>query len=117
MTKICTVLLGAGAMAMAQDAGPQPDQVMFDAGLRFEAQQKPEKARLLLRTLALTFPESPLTARANKELAALTLFFAAQSDLANGRTKRAQITLQTLLRTYPSSPLGPQAEAAIRAIR
>jgi hypothetical protein len=37
MKTLCTIMLGAGTLAWAQDAAPQPDQVMFDAGIRFEA--------------------------------------------------------------------------------
>lgn len=119
MKTLCTILLVAGALAWAQDAPsqPQPDQVMFDAGIRFEAQHQPDKARLVLRTLALTYPDSPLAPKVKRELAALTLYFAAQSDLAEGRAKRAELSLKTLLNTFPTSPLTAQAEEALRGIR
>ncbi len=71
----------------------------------------------MLRTLALTYPESPLAQKVKRELAALTLYFAAQADLAEGRSKRAELSLRTLLNTYPGSPLAAQAEEALRGIR
>jgi hypothetical protein len=122
MKKACTILLSISALlAGAQDAAPPPvpqvDQVMYDAGLRFEAQQQLEKARLMLRTLALTYPDSPLAQKVNRELTALTLLLSAQSDLADGRTNRAELTLRTLLNSFPASPLGPQADAALKGIR
>jgi hypothetical protein len=116
MKKLCMLLLGAGAIVLAQDAAPQADRVLFDTGLRFETQQQPEKARLLLRTLTLAYPDSPLTPQANRELAALTLFLSAESDLADGRLQRAELSLQTLLNTFPTSPLAPEANKELAAI-
>jgi outer membrane protein assembly factor BamD (BamD/ComL family) len=118
MKTLWMLLLMAAPLAYAQvPARPTPDQVLYDEGLRFEAQQQPEKARLLLRTLTLTYPASPLAAKANKELAALTLLLTARTDIAEGRSKRADLSLRTLLNTYPQSPLAAQAEAALQTIR
>lgn len=117
MKSLYAIVRGVSALALAQNASSPPGRVLLDAGLRSEAQQRPAKARLVLRTLVLTYPQSLSTPTAKRELAALTLFITAQSDIAGGRTKRAELTLQTLLNTYPESPLAPQAESAIQAIR
>ena len=82
-----------------------------------EALHKPEQAQLALRTLTLTYPDSRLAARANKELAALALFVAARSDIAEGRFQRAALSLETLVRTYPDSLLALQAADALLGIR
>jgi outer membrane protein assembly factor BamD (BamD/ComL family) len=117
MKTLCTLLLIAAPVTYAQTAARPPDQVLYDEGLRFETQQRLERARLLLRTLTLTYPESPYAAKANKELTALTLLLTAQTDIADGRTKRADLSLRTLMNTYPQSPLAAQAEATLKTIR
>jgi hypothetical protein len=115
MRRLFMVLLLAGAAgAFAQSAAPA--QVLFDAAVRDEAHGRFERARLELVTLASTYSDSSLAARARSEVFALDLFLDAREKQQAGHAKAAFVAYRTVAQVYPESPLAQQAEATSRAL-
>jgi len=108
------LLLAGAAGALAQPAAP--DQVLFDAAVRDEAHGRFERARLELVTLASTYSDSSLAARARSEVFALDLLLDAREKQQAGHAKAAFVAYRTVAQVYPESPLAQQAEAASRAL-
>lgn len=115
MKRLFVVLLLAGSTgALAQPA--EPAQVLFDTAVHDEAQGRLDRARLTLVTLANTYANSPLAARARSEVFALDLFADAREKQQTGHAKAAFIAYRTVAQVYPESPLAKQAEASSREL-
>jgi hypothetical protein len=108
------LLLAASTGAYGQPADPA--QKLFDTAVRDEAHGKFDQARLVLVTLATTYSDSPLAARARTEVFALDLFLDAREKQQTGHARSAFIAYRTVAQVYPESPLAQQAEATSRAL-
>jgi len=115
MKTISTILLLAAASGGYGQAA-SPAQTLFDTAVRDEANGKFERARLALVTLAHTYSNSPLAARARTEVSALDLFLDAREKQQKGRDRSAFIAYRTVAQVYPESPLAQEAEATSRAL-
>jgi outer membrane protein assembly factor BamD (BamD/ComL family) len=93
-----------------------PAKVLFDLGTRDEQAGRLDRAKLTLLTLAGTYTEHPLTAKARTEIGAIYLFKEAQSQVTAGQTETAYGTFRTLIRVYPESPLAKLADETAKSL-
>jgi outer membrane protein assembly factor BamD (BamD/ComL family) len=93
-----------------------PAKVLFDVGTRDEQAGKLDRAKLSLPTLAATYAESPLTARAKVEIGAIYLFKEAQSQVQAGQLRAAYGAFHTLMAVYPESPLARLADETAKSL-
>jgi outer membrane protein assembly factor BamD (BamD/ComL family) len=112
------LLVCAGATGFAQNAPrtEDPAQVIYDAGLKQEAAGRADRAKLLMLTLAATYPDHPLTAKAKLEIGAIYLFLEAQGQAREGKVRAAHISFRTLAALYGESPLARVAEEQARLL-
>src|ERR1035437_4288829 len=108
------LLLGGAAFSQAQLA--DPPRTLYDTAIRDEDQGKFARARLVFQTLANTYRDSPLAARAKTEVDALDLFQEALVKLRTGHSDTAFVTIRTVAQVYPESPLAKQAEVVSRVV-
>jgi outer membrane protein assembly factor BamD (BamD/ComL family) len=93
-----------------------PAKVLFDTGTRDEQAGKLDRAKLSLLTLAATYAEHPLTARAKVEIGAIYLFKDAQSQVQAGQLRAAYRTFHTVMAVYPESPLAKLANETAESL-
>jgi TolA-binding protein len=93
-----------------------PAKVLFDGGSRDEQAGKLDRAKLTLLTLAATYPENPLAAKAKTEIGAIYLFKEAQSQVQAGQPRTAYSIFHTLMTVYPESLLAKLAEDTAKSL-
>ena len=91
-----------------------PATTLFDIGVQDEQTGKLDRAKLTLLTLASTYYESPLAAKAKVEIGAIYIFGEAQGQMTSGRSHDAYNTFSMVARVYPESALAKLAAAEMR---
>jgi outer membrane protein assembly factor BamD (BamD/ComL family) len=114
--KTLTLLLLAVTTMPVFSQSDEPAKVLFDASTRDEQAGKLDRAKLTLLTLAGTYTEHPLAAKARAEIGAIYLFKEAQSQVQAGQPTVAYGAFRTLIRVYPESPLAKLADETARTL-
>jgi outer membrane protein assembly factor BamD (BamD/ComL family) len=107
-----SLLLATALLVFAQKGDPAT--TLFDIGVQNEQSGRLDRAKLTLLTLASTYYDSPLAAKAKVEIGAIYLFAEAQAQLKSGQSHDAYNTFTTVTRVYPESALAKLASAEMR---
>ena len=114
--KALTLLLLLAAAVPAFSQSGDPAKVLFDAGTQDEQAGKLDRAKLTLLTLAATYPDHPLAAKAKTEIGAIYLLKEAQSQVQAGRARTAYGIFHTVMTVYPESPLAKLADETAKSL-
>jgi outer membrane protein assembly factor BamD (BamD/ComL family) len=113
--KTLSLLLLLAAIPMFGQA-VDPAKVLFDAGTRDEEAGRPERAKLVLLTLASTYQGHPLADKAKVEIGAIYLFLEAQAQVQSGKTQEGYDSFRRIMRVYPDSPLAKLADGSAKSL-
>jgi outer membrane protein assembly factor BamD (BamD/ComL family) len=107
-----SLLLGTTLLVFAQQE--DPPKILFDIGVRDEQSGRLDRAKLTLLTLAGTYYDSPLAAKAKVEIGAIYIFEEAQAQMRSGQSRAAYNTFSTVARVYPESALAKLASTEMK---
>jgi outer membrane protein assembly factor BamD (BamD/ComL family) len=107
-----SLLLATALLVFAQKGDPAT--TLFDIGVQDEQSGRLDRAKLTLLTLASTYYDSPLAAKAKVEIGAIYLFAEAQTQMRSGQSHDAYNTFTIVTRVYPESALANLASAEMR---
>ena len=110
-TAAIPLLLGAGLLAFAQQE--DPSKTLYDTGVRDEQSGRLDRAKLTLLTLASTYYDSPLAAKAKVEIGAIYILRRRRRGGVR-QSRAAYDTFGMVMRVYPESPLAKLASTEMR---